>query len=80
MVNIEELHPEHFLIKINVWRKKTWKKKTESWLIKWDIKILECPNTNEEIKQFMLEKVKAAIWTKQIGKKNVHYVKEFNPT
>ena len=61
------------------WRKKTWMKHNEKWLIKWDINILECPNTNEEIKRFVLEKFKAVMWTKQLGKKKAHYVKEFNP-
>lgn len=42
--------------------------------------MLERPNTNEEIKSFVLEKFKAAMWTKQIWKKKAHYVKEFNPT
>ena len=38
-------------------RKKMWMKQNRKWLIKWDINILECPNTNEEIKRFVLEKI-----------------------
>ena len=30
-------------------RMKKWMKQNEKWLIKWDITILECLNTNEEI-------------------------------
>jgi len=31
-------------------------KVVKKWLSKWDIKLHECPSTNEEIKKFVMEK------------------------
>ena len=36
-------------------RKNMWMKQNIKWLTKWDINMLERPNTDEEIKRSMLE-------------------------
>lgn len=61
-------------------RKKTWMNQNKEWVSKWDIDLHTCPNTKEEIKRLVLEKFRAVMWTKQMGRKKAHYVKEFNPT
>lgn len=55
-------------------------KQNSKWLSKWNIKLHECPNTNVEIKKFVLEKFRTIMWTKQVGRKKTHYIQEFNPT
>jgi hypothetical protein len=60
-------------------RKKTWMKQNKKWLSKWNIKLHECLNTKEEIKKFMNEKFRIAMWTNHGGHKKAYYIKEFNP-
>ena len=55
-------------------------KQNKKWLSQWDINMVECPNTNEEMKRLALEKFKVTMWTKQMRKKKAEYVKEFNLT
>jgi hypothetical protein len=50
-------------------RKKTWMKKNKKWSSKWNIKLHECLNTKEEIKKFMDEKFRTAMWTNHSGRK-----------
>ncbi|KAH9315018.1 hypothetical protein KI387_023645, partial [Taxus chinensis] len=61
-------------------RKCTWMKQNEKWMKNWGISMQECPNTNGDIKKYVREKVKTAMWTKQLGRKREYYVKNFNPT
>jgi hypothetical protein len=51
----------------------------ETWLSKWNIKLHECPSTKEEIKKFMNEKFRTAMWTNHNGRKKEYCIKEFNP-
>jgi len=53
-------------------------KQNRKWLGKWDINLHHCPHAKEEIKRWVLEKIRTAMWTKQVGKKKAYYVKEFN--
>ena len=60
-------------------KKNTWMKKNKTWLNKWNIKLHECPNTKEEIKRFVIEKFRIAMWINHSGHKKTYYIKEFNP-
>ena len=60
-------------------RKKTWMKQNKKWLSKWNIKLHECPNIKEEIKTFVIEKFRTAMWTNHSERKKTYYIKEFNP-
>lgn len=54
-------------------RKNTWMKQNKKWMKKWDVNMHDCPITNEEIKKYVKEKFKNAIWTKQSGEKKLLY-------
>ena len=60
-------------------RKKTWMKQNKKWLSKWNTKLHECPNTKKDIKKFVIERFRTAMWTNHIGRKKTHYIKECNP-
>lgn len=47
---------------------------------KWNINLHECPNTNEEIKNWVLEKLKNAMWTKQPSRKKNIMSKNLTPS
>lgn len=55
-------------------------KQNIKWLNKWNIKLHDCPNTNKEIKKFVIEKFQIAMWNNHIGRKKAYYIKEFNPS
>jgi hypothetical protein len=59
-------------------KKKTWMKRNKKWLSKWNIKLHECPNTKEEIKNSVNEKFRTAMWTNNSGCKKTYYIKKFN--
>ncbi|KAH9324645.1 hypothetical protein KI387_004823, partial [Taxus chinensis] len=61
-------------------RKTTWMKQNTKWMEKWGIHFQECPNNNREIKNYVAEKFRNIMWTKNIGRKKAHYIKYFNPT
>lgn len=61
-------------------RIKTWMKQNIKWLSRWGINLHEFPNGNVEIKKYVREKVKVALWSKQFGRKREYYIKNFNPT
>ncbi|KAH9319051.1 hypothetical protein KI387_020820, partial [Taxus chinensis] len=44
-------------------RKKTWMNQNTKWMYKWGINLLECPNRNMEIKNYVIEKFRTAMWT-----------------
>ena len=48
-------------------RRKTWMKQNKKWLSKWNIKLHECPSTKKEIKNFVTEKFRIAMWTNHNG-------------
>ncbi|KAH9293516.1 hypothetical protein KI387_041284, partial [Taxus chinensis] len=48
-------------------RKKTWMKQNNKWMNKWGINFQECPNNNREIKNYVMEKFRTAMWTEQMG-------------
>lgn len=54
-------------------------KQNNKWLQKWDVNIHSCPNSTEEIKKFVHERFCIIMWTRHMGRKKSHYVKEFNP-
>ncbi|KAH9329718.1 hypothetical protein KI387_001826 [Taxus chinensis] len=61
-------------------RKKTWMNQNTKWMYKWSINMQKCLNSNREIKNYVIEKFRTAMWTGQIGRKKAHYIREFNPT
>lgn len=61
-------------------RKKIWMKQNKKWLDKWNITLHECPNTNVDIKKFVLGKFQSAMWTNNSGRKKTYNIKEPNPT
>lgn len=54
-------------------------KKNNKWMNKQGINFQECPNTNDKIKSYVIDKFRTAMWTNQIGRKRAYYIKEFNP-
>ncbi|KAH9307116.1 hypothetical protein KI387_043788 [Taxus chinensis] len=61
-------------------KKKTWMNQNTKWMYKWGINMQECPNSNREIKNYVIERFRTAMWTGQIGRKKAHYIREFNLT
>ena len=49
--------------------KKTWMRKNNKWLHKWDIHLSTCPTNSKEIKVFVIDKFHKQIWGKGIGRK-----------
>lgn len=60
-------------------KQKTWMKKNKKWWSNWNIKLHECPSTNEEIKKIVMEKFRTVMRTNHNGRKKTYYIKEFNP-
>ena len=61
------------------YKKKTWTWQNKKWLSKWNIKLHEFPNAKEEIKNFLIEKIRISMWTNHGGCNKAYYIKEFNP-
>lgn len=60
-------------------RKKTWRKQNDKWMGKGGINWQDCPNSKEEIKNWVLEKFNSSMWEKQVGRKKSAICQKFQP-